>query len=236
MSLNISRPEMYDAIEKNDIKNVTFKDPFQDEARKAKRNLVVSSFIAILVASLGLHISSFLGLQATAGALEPAIVKGLACLVVTYSLVSFVFAAYIDYSAWKFEHERLLIEPYVGLISMVESNFDVLHEQFHNTIGNLDGIRIEPGMQGEIELAKTINDARSHLRSLTEEVVHMNAEIKQPLTHWKATIMQVARLSWRLRARHTSLWILDILFPLAFGSLALWKTVDGLRPLLAKLL
>lgn len=236
MTIVVGRSDIYDAIEKNDINAVIFQDPLQDEARKAKRNLIVASFIAILVASLNFRVASFLGLQPMVGTtLEPALVRGLASLVVMYSLVSFVIVVYIDYSAWKFERERVLVAPYLTLVTRVEANFNVLHEQFQNAVRRLDGLPVEPGMQGEIEFRKIITDAAGHMRSLTQEVVTMNSDIKAPLAHWNATIAATKRLSWRLRARFASLWILDIGFPLVFGAAALWKTSDGLGPLLAKL-
>ena len=50
------RPDIYKSIKDNDLSEVIFKDPFSEETRKAKRNLMVASFISVLISILELMI------------------------------------------------------------------------------------------------------------------------------------------------------------------------------------
>jgi hypothetical protein len=108
--------KIHEAIKAADLNNVVFQDPLTDESRKAKRNLLIASFTCLLIAVLKLEVTSFLGLTAGAGVLSNVSVQGLACVVVIYTLIGFCFHVFVDYSAWKFERERLSTEPYLALI------------------------------------------------------------------------------------------------------------------------
>ena len=219
------RPEVYKKIEENNINDVVFEDPFKEETRKAKRNIIASSFIALLIATLDLQISGFLGLQTTTGSsLGGAITKGLIFIVVTYFLAAFVLAAYVDYSAWKFRRERYLVEPYLELIRMLEAHVQVLGEQMTNATSRLSGIVIEHNMQSQVSFQQAIKEASGQLKSIHENGIVLYQEMRPLIDHWSAMVKKAEGLSWRLRARFLSLWVLDIAVPIALAALAIWKT------------
>lgn len=229
------REALYKAIAENDIDAVVFQDPFQDEARKAKRNLVAASFAALLIAVLDLQINGFLGLQTATGAgLGASITKGLAFITVTYFLAAFLLSAFVDYSAWKFRRERVLVKPYLELVSMVEGRFDVTAEQIKNAMSQLNHLSFEKEMQEEIALQETIQNSRGQLEAIAKAMSSMHEEARPLFQHWEVTVRKTERLTWRLRARFFSLWVLDILLPLALASIALWKTHNGIFAVAAK--
>ena len=226
------RPELYKAIAANDIAGVVFQDPFTEEARKAKRNLVAASFGALLIASLELQVSGFLGLQTVTGAaLGGSVTKGLAFLVNLYFLAGFILSAYIDYSAWKFKREQVLVQPYLELVKMLEAHFHVTGEQVDNATARLKGVLVERGMQSEVEFKKILDESQGQLSSIQRNTSALHEEIRPLLAHWTATIKKFDHLSWRMRARFISLWLLDITLPLMLTAVALWQTHSGLAAL-----
>lgn len=229
------RSDVYKAISENDIKEVVFQDPLGDDARKAKRNVVAASFGAILIAALELQVNGFLGLQTVTGSTIGALItKGLACLVVIYFLAGFVVAAYVDYSAWKFKRERYLISPYLELVRMLEGHFAVLGEQISNATTRLENRAPEHEMQGQIHASRAIADAQGQLTTVAKNSTELYEEFRPLIAHWRDTIQQTERLSWRLRVRFASFWVLDILLPLCLASLAIWRTVDGLSSVITR--
>jgi hypothetical protein len=229
-------PEVYKDVHKNDINEVVFQDPFGDDARKAKRNLVAAGFGSILVAVLQLKVNGFLGLQTKdATGLSPAVTSGLACLVVIYFLVAFVFAAFVDYSAWKFKRERYLIRPYLDLIAMLENNCRTLQEQIKNATMRLNGLPHDNDMQSQVHYSKTIELTLGQLQSIQTESSGFYSEVRPLLESWAATVKKANQLSWRLRARFVSLWALDILLPVALAGIGIYETAGGLREVVARL-
>lgn len=234
--MNYVRPDVYKAITDNDIGEIVFQDPLTDDTRKAKRNLVAGSFAALLISALNLQVSGFLGLQtAVHTTLESSITKGLACLIVGYFLAAFALAAYVDYSAWKFMRERILTKPYLDLVSMLEAHFHITCEQVKSAMHGLDGTVIETDMQSQVHFSSQISSATGQLKAIQEGMNSLHAEIAPLLAKWATVISQSDRLSWRLRARFISLWLLDLLLPLLLGGLAIWKTYGGLSSVLVKL-
>lgn len=223
------RPEVHKAVEENDLAAVVFQDPFGEEARKAKRNLVAASFGALLIASLQLQVSGFLGLQTATGTAVGAIVtKGLACLTVLYFLAGFSFYAFVDYSAWKFKRERYLIKPYLDLVRILENHLNNLGEQVNNATSRLRGIVVEKDMPSEVDFQIRINEAQRQLESIAKHGKDLYGEFRPLIQRWSETIQATDRLSLRLKARFASLWLLDILLPLTLACFAIWRTYDGL--------
>jgi hypothetical protein len=234
--MNYVRPDVYREVEENNIDDVIFQDPFQDEARKAKRNLVAVSFGALLVAALSLQVNGFLGLQTVTGAtLGAEITKGLACIVVIYCLAGFALSAFVDYSAWKFRRERYLIKPYLELIRMLEVHVVTTGEQVKNATSGLKDLSSEMDMRGQLEFDRKISDSLGQLKQIAGSIGALHTEMKPLLAHWQKTVQRTRRLSWRLRARFASLWVLDILVPLVLAGFAVSKTYTGIAAVVSKI-
>ncbi|MDL5367297.1 hypothetical protein QSH18_16940 [Xanthomonas sp. NCPPB 2654] len=227
--MSFIRADVYKAITDNNLNDVVFQDPFSDEARKAKRNLVAASFGALLIAALDLQVNGFLGLQTVTGStLGVVITKGLACVVVLYFLAGFVLYASVDYAAWKFKRERFLVAPYLELVKMLEAHVNSTGEQVTNATSRLGSIVIESDMQSQVAFQEAIKNTKGQLASIQEHTSQLHEEMRPLIGHWRLTVAKASRLSWRLRARFLSLWLLDMLFPLALSALAMWKSHEGL--------
>lgn len=226
------RPDVYKAVEDNDLNEVIFKDPFSEETRKAKRNLMVASFISVLISILTLKITGFLGLQAESGTLGNEVARGLAFIVVAYLLVSFVFHVFIDYSAWQFNRERQLTQPYLELLEMFENHVYITAEQVKAAVSPLFNANENP-MQ--VMLAGYAKNMQDQLNEIINRLFLIETETRPLRESWKKTISAMDRLNFRLKARFASLWLLDILVPVAFAVFAAVKSYGGLPILLNKL-
>ena len=212
--------------------HVLFADPFTDVARKAKRNLLAAGFISLLISVLNLKISGFLGLQATNMNLGNDLAQGIAFFITLYFFLSFVFHAYIDYSAWNFSREKQQTKPYYELVRLIENQINVIGEQIKNSTNTFDALRRDESMQAQIEVAKAqqqLQAINTSLSSVIEEVM--------PLIHsWRNTIKKMENLSPRLKARFLTLWILDIACPIILALLAMYKSYSGLSALVYKIM
>ncbi|MCG7496444.1 hypothetical protein MHO82_06195 [Vibrio sp. Of7-15] len=229
------RPEIYKAITDNDIENVIFSDPFSDVARKSKRNLLAAGFIGLLISVLNLEISGFLGLKATNMNLGNDIAQGLAFLIILYFFLSFMFHAYIDYSAWNFEREKQLTKPYFDLVHLIEGHINVTGEQIKNATSKLDSLSDEESIQAQIEVSKEVKSARQQLDSINTQLSSVISEVNPLISSWRNTIGKMDNLSMRLKARFISLWGLDVIFPLVVASIALYQCYSGVPALILKL-
>jgi len=210
-------------IEKNSnsLNDVLFTDPFTDETRKAKRNVLIASFVCLLIATLRLEVTGFAGLTAGATGLGNELAQGLACTVVIYLFVGFLFHAFVDYSAWNFEQELLLTQPYVVLIEHIKSNAGAVQEQIKNAVEILKNPRF--GTTAE-STATDINSAHGQLSSIAKHQEELHAELTPLLASWGKTIASMDRLTWRLRARFVMLWVLDIGLPVLVALFAIYKS------------
>jgi hypothetical protein len=230
------RPDTYKAIIENDMGEVIFTDPFSDVARKSKRNLLAAGFVCLLISVLNLEISGFLGLKATNMNLGNDIAQGLSFLITLYFIVSFLFHVYIDYTAWKFEREKQQTKPYYDLVHLIESQISVTGEQIKNATYRLDSLCNEETMQAQVEVSKDVKSARGQLESINKSLSSVIEEVTPLIHSWRATIEKMENLSWRLRARFISLWVLDITFPLFVAVIALYKSYSGVPALLTKIM
>lgn len=229
------RPEVYKAIQENDLASVFFVDPLLPVTRQTKRNLLIASFVALLIAILELEISGFLGLQTSNANLGNILAQGLACLIVLYFLISFVFHIFVDYSAWQFEREKQMTQPYLDLISLFEQQVSTTGEQIENACAFLDGVVIEGDMPSQVEAEKKINSALGQLNSIKMHIDSIVQETSPLIVSWAGSIGRMNRLNARLRMRIISLWCLDILLPCILGLLAVWSTHDGILEVMLRI-
>ncbi|MDD2769132.1 MAG: hypothetical protein PHT19_10370 [Methylococcus sp.] len=103
---------------KDDLDSVDFTDPLGESTRKAKRNLLLTSFIAVLIAFGYVEINEFSGVGIAIKADGDAI-KGIACIIVFYFILSFSFYMSSDYLSYKFRKQRALLKPYIEIIDHI---------------------------------------------------------------------------------------------------------------------
>jgi hypothetical protein len=209
------------AIEDDRLNGVLFTDPLSDETRKAKRNVLVASFICLLIATLHLQITTFAGFATSATpTLGSDLAQGLSCLVVVYLLVGFVFHSFVDYNAWKFDQERAVTQPFVDLIVIIGSNQAAVKEQIANALYSLKDYFEATADENR---KTNLNSGIEQIKSIEKHQDELNAELKPLLLSWAQTIRRSKRLTWRLGARHFQLWVLDFAIPLIFAGFAVYK-------------
>jgi hypothetical protein len=228
-------PEDHRSIQENDLNQVFFSDPLSEVARKAKRNLMVVSFIAILVATLELEISGFLGLQAKNLNLGNSLAQGLAAAVVLYLLVSFLLHVYIDCSAWKFRRELQATEPYLKLLRTLESHLSTLKQQASQSVSWISKLKTENPVDQKDFWEQQIGITNESLRQVKEGVESLENEFRPTFASWKKLISGMDRLSWRLKARFFQLCFIDIGLPILIALLALWECYPNIGLIFARL-
>jgi TM2 domain-containing membrane protein YozV len=228
------RPEIYKAIEENDMEKVFFSDPFIDVTRKSKRNLLVASFISILISILHLEINGFLGLKATNTPLGNEVAQGLAFFIVLYFFLSFTFQAFIDYIAWNFSQEKYLTKPYLELVSLIESQISVTGEQIKNATYNMSSLSDDDRMQDQVHNSSVINSSKQQLDSINTNLSSVITEFSPLLKMWAKELEKMNKLSVRLKVRFLNLWALDIIFPLLVSLAVLYLCYSGIPSLLMR--
>jgi hypothetical protein len=215
---------------------VLFSDPFSDAARKSKRNLLAAGFICLLISVLNLEISGFLGLKATNMNLGNDLAQGLVFVITLYFLLSFIFHAYIDYSAWNFHREKQQTKPYYDLINLIDSQVSVTGEQIKGATQKLDTLYHEEIVQSQAVIAKDIKSAKQQLESINTSLSSVIEEVTPLINSWRTTIGKMDNLSLRLKARFISLWVLDITFPILLALIALYESYSGVSVLIRKIM
>ena len=225
---------MHAAITDNNLSSVIFVDPFLPVTRQAKRNLLVASFIALLIAVLDLEITGFLGLSAANANLGNELAQGLACLVVAYFLVTMAVHTYTDINAWQFRRERQATEPYLELIQLLERQVTVTGEQIKNACDPLRLVDSDDEMRLQIEAQKQMKSTTGQLLSIERNITSLVDEMTPLIASWKKSIKDMSRLKARLRVRIIGLWLLDVIFPILLALLAIWSTREGVADVLQR--
>jgi len=229
------------AVERNDIDLVIardMKEPFRDETRKAKRNLIAAGFAAIVIAALDVKVNSFIGLSAGGGVLAADITRGLACLAVIYFLAGYVIDAILDYSAWSIEIKRLRVTPYLALVNAVERTFRASAQQLEYVAWTFDHLsKLSESVRTGSISTKNFTDALGKLPVMEQNQREVMEEIRPLLAKWKATLRSLSfQVGGRRAARAVRMWGWDFAVPLAVAGVAVSRTYDGLWAVIPKLL
>lgn len=228
-------PDDHKSIQENNLDQVIFSDPLGEVARKAKRNLVIVSFLAILVATLKLEITGFLGLQANNLSMGNSLAQGLAAIVVLYLLVAFLLHVYIDCSAWKFRRERQATQPYLELLRTLESNFSDVKQHASDSVSWISELKSSNPDNKKEFWEQQIETTNETLRQMKEKVESLEEEFGPAFTSWKKLIEGMEKLSLRLKARFFQLYVIDIGLPILVASVALVECLPELRIFLGRL-
>jgi hypothetical protein len=214
-------------------------DPFRDETRKAKRNLVAAGFIAVAVASLGVSITGFAGVAITKVSDAAQITNGLACLAVIYFLLTYFVDSFLDYASWRQRLMRLEIVPYLMVARLVERSFRNSSGQLKNVAWQFNHhLQVSPSTpQASALTEKNLKSALGQIEAIEKHQQEMITEIRPLLLKWERTLRSLRFLAgWRTAARGFRIWIWDLCVPIGLGVLAICKTQAGLWFVIPKLL
>lgn len=222
------RPQVYRDIQGNDPREVEFQEPLSDATRTVKRNLLVASFVALLISLMNLEVTGFLGLQTRHLVLGNELAQGLAAVVVIYLFVSFASRVYVDVSAWQFKREVQATRPYLELIKLLESQLNSSQEQLEDAIRPLRNVSRNGEVEVQVEGDPSVKSCSDKLQTIDDRLQSVANEIEPLIEIWRADVARMGRLDRRLKARFFSLWVWEIGLPFAVGLLALYETVWNL--------
>ena len=193
--------------EDSDIKEldkISFSDPFQESLRKTRRSLMLVSFIGIFIGTFPVEIISFLGFHILDKSIEAVYLRGIVNSIVIYYLISFGLSLIIDLYAWDFKKERIKVKHYIDI-----------QKELGGIINNL----LEENALDDSPSDKTENFLNKIWPSFLSK------------TKIKGTL---SGLNIRFISRIFSIFLVDILIPIALGCIAIYKTRHGLIPFIEK--
>lgn len=202
------------AIENNNPEDVLFEDPFKDVTRKVRRNLLLASFIGIILVKFHLQINSFLFVTLSKDAIanEVAINGGISIILI-YLLITFILYALIDFSAWNFRKEIQDITPFTRLIARLANTQITAVGQIQDAT---DKIQSKVAVT---EVRQELVDAGHKLTQINANIERFYVEHKDELVMWKAKVTRMKELRLRIVLRFVTLLVIDIALPII---LAVW--------------
>ena len=252
------RKQMYDSIRENEFDTIEFNDAFTEETRKIRRNLIFSCFVCLTVIVLQLKISTFMGIAASSkdGVISTEIASGILLLIACYFGLSFLLSGISDMVAWKAKKERIMLEPYIEFLLLIEEQFSSIREQLQSAKYAFEGSIVKDNFQNSaILLNKALEDKvldASFINKAQEviNVVHtvmgntstakntiesVNNQLKGiyedilPITNYaKVKIITFKWVNYRFIIRIVSLVVIDWIVPLSLWVIAISMSYQNL--------
>ena len=95
-----------------------------------------------------------------------------------FTLITFVFNTFIDYTAWQFDRERQQVEPYLELIKVLESTASAIAEQIKNACSGIEGLVIDDSMQSQVDAQRLLDGAVGQLKSIDKHLTSLHDEAR----------------------------------------------------------
>ena len=145
-------------------------DPFGDETRKYRRNVLVFSLVGILVElyNVSLKDSPYVVIDA---ANDPDLVKGLLSIIVLYQLLVFISYCWVDFRRWYFLGDILVSGRYFEHIITIESLYKTLQlniERIKNLEVRNDLAEVfEKGIENVGQMDRDLIDIHKRYRNIS---------------------------------------------------------------------
>lgn len=225
------RNKVVESLDRGDIEIAVLRDatdPFRDETRKAKRNLIASAFVAIVLGSLDVGITSFAGVTVAAGDEARAITQGLAALAVLYFAMGYFADAAVDYWAWRATVTNLSVTPYLSLVRTIYKNQSSWEGQLKNVAWQLEYHRnptVAQTPQGYKLAEANVMGALKTLEQITGAQESVAQRVAPLLASWERATRTIAfQLQFRRVVRWMRIWLWDLSLPAGLAVLAILKT------------
>lgn len=223
-------------MQENDVNVVLFADPFTDETRKVKRNLLAASFITLLIVILQLSIKGNSYFSSASGNIQTELASGIALVAAIYFLISFLIHAYVDYVAWQYVREKLFIKPYVEFVKLHYQEMSLVGDRILAMLDSIKEIREKALKHGlELPISRLADETINKDHQLNKSFIEIQKQNASLIEYFEDTISKIRRnQTWRFRARMLSLWLVDIGFPVFLFLLAFYKGYGGIGVLYCK--
>lgn len=257
---NDTRNMIFEQLKASQLDTTIYQDPFSDETRKLRRNLLAASFFCFLIITLKLPISSFLGVN-TGGNVPFEKVAGILLLISSYFLVSFLLNAFIELKVWKNKREVIIIEPYLHLVMDFDNTFSgfthllsqaAAYHKSPDSVTLLEGeeIRLRRLIQNPDEsvleqlkmvnsvctsMKKNSSDALNHISTISKSMEGLLRDIYPLISLINVRARGFKRLQTRLILRYANLYIMDLFLPVFLFLWIFTKSYPGLLSVLSEI-
>lgn len=194
---------------RSEIKKIAYTEPFTENTRKIKTNLLIFSSITILSKAYSFRLDEIPFLHIRVPDEAPYFLDSVLSAALIYFFIFFCVGSYQDLKAWILKKE----EPRLRFV------WDVFY-------------RIETGLQYHKVLLENCKNERvdTEKLSLSEDYASkMSKELDDFSKFLEKVYIEHQKFSWSQRIR---IWGLEVVFPLLIGLLAVVKSIPSFFMLL----
>lgn len=189
---------------RQEIKKISYSDPFTENTRKIKKNLLIFSGITIIVKAYNLRLDEIPLLKIRIPEDAPHLLDGVLSAALIYFFIFFCIGSYQDLKAWVLKKE--------------DARLRVLSDVF---------LRIETGLQYHIALLEKCRDEKidtEKLKLAENYASNISIELGKYSTLLTDVYVEHQQFSWLQRLR---VWGLEVFLPLFLGLLAVIKSISS---------
>jgi hypothetical protein len=193
-------------IHKTKATDIAFSDPLSDATRKTRTHLLFTATLSIIVKAYDLRITKAPWLELDIPTNAPQILEGALSAALCYFLFVFVVYGWQDFRRWRV----------AGEIQLLHGSFDLILE-------SREHLRVIA-----LHLEKLVLDkpTESTVRTSIEAAAAKLPEAQARLASLRSGMKRLNWLQW------FRVLVIELIFPFALGSFALFKLAAALLPFL----
>lgn len=189
---------------RNEIKKISYSDPFAENTRKIKKNLLLFSGITIIVKAYNLRLDEIPFLHIRVPEEAPHLLEGVLAASLVYFFVFFCVGAYQDLKVWLLKKEDARLRIVWDIFHRLEEGL-----QYHK--GLLEKCRDE-----KVEPEKLIL-AEGYASKMSKELDDFSIFLKNVYTENKLFS----------RSQNLRVWGLEVLLPFGLGLFSILKSITS---------
>lgn len=210
------------------LHEVVFKEPLSETTKKVKRNLILISFIGLIIGSYPVKVKGFMGFYLNESIITDSVLNGMVSVVVLYLAISYCFNLVTDYFGWNWETERLKIDPYLDLLTEIYSRTSDLANSFSAVRRNIESIYFKCLPKTEDKTFEAVNLTSQEIVRFTDSHGQFMNDLLPKIMEEQHRIKNLSRVNLRVGIRFVGLLVLDIVIPFGLCGMALWKMLPDL--------
>ncbi len=219
-------------LQTNKLSDTAFSDPYTENTRKIRRNLLLASVSCLVASTLELKISSIVGVSTGNDNIPIDSLLGLFSVGIAYYLLAFISFILIDLYAWKIETEIVRLQPYNKFLDQIEKRLGHLQSttDFYQKIIRkpINSFYREDNIEEKKQFTEMHNYLTNNLSDLTKINQEMITNIYPFLEDTRRISKIIGFANLRFVFRILALLIIDILLPVALGIVAFLHSVPHL--------
>lgn len=231
-------PISNDAVDplKAKLHKIVFSDPLSETTKKAKRNLILLSFIGLIIGAYSVRIDSFLGFRIHNSSISDIVLNGMVATILLYFFLTYVLNLIIDLFAWNFKTEVVKVDPYIELLRQTTDHTQKLSQELGNVISNFENIYSKIPPQTDKDIKEIIRGTSQQIIGVKNSHDSFVQDHLPKILEEQKRIRNISRINLRIAARLLVLGGLEILLPISLCIMALYKTASGIGSFIGKIL